>query len=133
MDKKVSRIALAAALAGSLLVASPQLAFTQTANEFMASLSTNVQGLDFEVGRANVVKLQQMGIAAIIVGTERISLEDLLAMIRAAEQGTIDSAALAAYLLALAESTALAVFVPLENPDETIVDLRGAFPTGSEG
>jgi hypothetical protein len=61
-------------------------------------------------------------------------------MIAAAESGQMDPGALASYFDALAASTAVAVFVPLEenrDPEEqrdTLDDRNTAIiPTGSEG
>ena len=130
---KISRIALAAALASTILAGTTQFAFTQTAFDVMATLSSQVARNDFAGSRATIVELQQLGIAAITVGSERISLADLLAMIEAAETGQMSPPALAAYLDALASSTAQAVFNSQQNPEQTIADLRGSFPTGSEG
>ena len=130
---KISRIALAVSLAGTIFAGTTQFAYTQTAFDVMATLSSQVARNDFAASRATIAELQQMGIAAITVGSERIALADLLAMIEAAESGQMSPVALAAYLDALASSTAQAVFIPLQNPEQTIVDLRGAFPAGSEG
>jgi hypothetical protein len=133
MDKKIRRIALATALASTMFVGTAQFAFTKTVNQFMASLSSQVGGSDFAASRANIIALQRMGIGAIMVGSEKIPLVDLLAMIEAAEAGRMDPTELAAYLSALSQSAAVALFVPVQNPQQTIVDLRGPFPIGSEG
>jgi len=133
LDKKIKRIALAAALAGTLFANTAQFAFTKTASEFMTTLSSQVGGNEFAAGRATIQELQRMGVGAIRVGSEKFSLANLLAMIAAAEAGQMNPAALAAYLLALANSTAQAIFVSAQNPEQTVVDLRGSFPLGSEG
>jgi hypothetical protein len=138
--KKIRRIALAAALAGSVFIGVPETGFTQTAPQVLASLSDQVEVGNFAQARATIDSLQQMGIGALVIGSERISLFDLLAMIAAAESGQMDPAALASYFDALAASTAVAVFVPLEenrDPEEqrdTLDDRNTAIiPTGSEG
>jgi len=131
--KKIKRIALAAALSGAVLAGMTQIGFSETATDVLATVAANVQNLDFAAARSLIAELQQNGIAAILVGSERITLEDLLAMIAAAEAGQMQPAELAAFLRALAENTALAVFIPTQGPALTVVELRGTFPIGSEG
>jgi hypothetical protein len=135
--KKIRRIALAAALASTTLASAPHYALAQqTASDLLASLSTQVEANNFAASRATIAEMQRLGIGSITVGSETITLTDLLAMIDAAEQGTMDPAALASYLDALAASTAAAVFVPSPSVSDEVtgdgVD-RDLFPVGSEG
>src|SRR4029453_12397483 len=107
--------------------------FTQTAPQVLAALSDQVEIGNFAEARATIERLEQMGVGALIVGGERISLFDLLAMIAAAEAGQMDPAGLAAYFEALASSTAVAVFVPLQDTEQEVYDLTNVIPPGSNG
>jgi hypothetical protein len=116
-----------------MFAATPQVAYAQTANDVLVTLAASVQTNDFAAARAAIQALQAQGIGAITVGTEVVTLEALLAMIAAAEAGQMDPLLLAAYLEALSESTATALFTPVEGTAVTTTELPSAFPTGSEG
>jgi len=138
---KIARLTLAAALASTIFVATPESPLAQTTSDVLTTLASQVQAYDFAASRNTINELQQVGIGSITVGSETVSLGDLLVMIEAAEAGTMDPAALASYLAALAASTGQALFVPAQPSTDTSDDTnrisddsgRAVFPTGSEG
>ena len=133
---KIKRIALAAALASTMLASAPSFSLAQTATQLIAELSTQVQARNFAASRALIRDMEQAGIVAVRVGSQRISLEDLLGMIASAESGKMQPAELAAYLDALAENTAQAVFKAVpestdEEPEHT--EKNNTFGASSSG
>jgi hypothetical protein len=115
---KIRRITMAAALAASMLVGAPGFSFAQTAQSTITALSSQVGASNFADARATIQGLRNSGITAISVGDQTISLADLLAMIDAAEAGEMKPDELAAYLDALAASTAQALFLRLPGVEE---------------
>ncbi len=110
---KLKRIVLVAALAGAMAAGAPTFTFAQGApDELMATLSTQVLDANYAAGRATIAELQALGIGAIAIGSDTITLDDLLVMIDAVEQGQLDRVQLASYLDAIAKNTAQAVYLP---------------------
>jgi hypothetical protein len=132
---KIRRIAMAAALATTVLVGTPQISFAQTASETLAALSAQVRAMDFAGSRATIRQLQENGFIGIRVGNEILSFEDLLGMIDAASSGEMHPTSLAGYLGSLATNTALALFVPGVPEENESIQSEGddRFPAGSTG
>jgi hypothetical protein len=115
---RLKRIMLAAALAGTMAVSAPTFTFAQSGPNLMATLSTQMLAANYDGGRATIAELQAIGIGAIAIGNDTITLDDLLVMIDAAEQGQLDRVQLASYLDAIAKNTAQAMYLP-ETPTAT--------------
>ncbi len=109
---KLKRIVLAAALAGTMAASDPTFTFAQSAPDLMETLSTQVLAANYAAGRATIAELQALGIGAISIGSDTITLDDLLVMIDAVEQGQLNRVQLATYLDAIAKNAAQAVYLP---------------------
>jgi hypothetical protein len=138
--RKLKRIALAAALAGTMLAGVPQTTFAQqTASDLLGILSAQVQANNFAAARSTIAEMQALGIGSISVGSDTITLAELEGMIASAEAGTTDPGALASYLDSLASSAAQALFAPspsvTDNPtvNDNEADEPNPFPVGSSG
>lgn len=132
-SNKIGRIALAAALAGTVMMSAPVFSLTQNAPTVMASLSSQVGAFDYAAARATIEALRQSGVGSIRVGNETVTLDELLAMIDDAEAGRTNPTDLAAYFDSLGSSTAQAVFLPSQAATPTVPRNRETFPVGSSG
>jgi len=112
---KLKKIALAAALAASVAASAPTFALAQS--DLMETLSSQVLTGNYAASRATVAKLEALGIGAISIGSEMVTLVDLLVMIDATEQGQLDRVQFASYLDAIAKNTAEAAYLPADAAD----------------
>jgi hypothetical protein len=137
-QKKIRRIALAAALATTVFAGTPQFSFAQTASETFATLASQVRAFDFGASRATIRHLQDLGFTAVRIGSDQISLQDLLAMINSAAGRASDPIQLAGYFDSLASDTADALFIsdnPAARGDNPSLEAgrHHSFPIGSNG
>ncbi len=138
MDK-VTKIAAAALVAGSLAWVSPAFTAQTTAEDFVIGLSSDFQNNDVATVLAKLQELQSLGFEAVVIGGQRIPIEELLALLNDVRNGTSDGAAVAAMLLAYLSQPGEARFVQggvlLTSAD---LNVTGAppgtvFPAGSAG
>ena len=110
MDK-VSRIAAAALIASTMAVTSPAFAVETTAEDFVASLSTDFSRGDYATVLAKLNELQRLGLDGIVFDDQMISIEQLIALLNQVQAGGVSGANAAATLLAYLDAAAQVRFV----------------------
>lgn len=130
---KVSKITLAAALAASLVYATPSLAVQTTAKDFVEGLSVDFAAGDWMVIAAKLSQISEQGLNGILVDGQLMTLARLMDVLAEARQGDLSGDRVAATLRQLLRRASYVVFVSGDARTETAnLDEGGAeFPAGS--
>jgi hypothetical protein len=138
MDK-ISRIVAAAMFASSIAYITPALAVETTAEDFVVALSTDFSQGDFAAALAKVQELKSLGFTGIMFDSEQlISVDKLIELLTAVQNGELSGASVAASLLAYLQAADYTRFIMGGIITQT-ADLNGGvapgsvFPAGSAG
>jgi hypothetical protein len=138
MDK-ISKIIAAAMMASGFAYVTPALAVDTTAEEFVIALSSDFSQGDHALVLAKLTELKSLGFDGIMFDNDQIvSIDDLIALLEAVQNGTQSGSAVAAMLLAYLRDADLVRFV-MGGLYATVADLNvgtvpgSIFPAGSAG
>ena len=104
MDK-ISRIVAAAMFASSIAYVTPALAVDTTAEDFVVALSTDFSQGDLAAALAKLQELKSLGFDGIAFDTgQMITVDTLIALLTAVQNGEQSAASVAATLLAYVQA-----------------------------
>ena len=138
MDK-ISRIVAAAMFASSIAYVTPALAVDTTAESFVVALSTDFSQGDLAAALAKLNELKSLGFDGIVFDTDQmISVDGLIALLTAVQNGEQSAASVAATLLAYVQNADSIRFLNggifTQTADLNAGVLPGSvFPAGSAG